>query len=313
MTLPASPNASTSKHTHSFSPSRCSPHSPAPPGPLQLPFSASPTSAHRLFPTRGIHVSLSLSLLYSPLSHSVLFPQGQSQSPPSSPQSSGQPGHPNTPLTSLPPPSPSPTQLQQHWSPCYSSHIPSHPRTFALAVHLPRFLPKVGSFLSIMSQLLSNIATHSHSVPKPLFLGFRAFGEDVLFCWFQCFLLSPHQADSSARAVTLVHLIHHGNPSSPHRARTTVNVCLVDRWMDEGQDPGAVGCQILTASLRPPPGVILPAVTHQAPVIIKFLQCFGKWGHKGVQTWGGGSHLPRRVSPRPGARRGSSEGAVRSP
>ena len=83
--------------------------------------------------------------------------------------------------------------------------------------------------------------------------------------------------------------------------------------MDEGQDPGAVGCQIFTASLRPPPGVILPAVTHQAPVIIKFLQCFGKWGHKGVQSWDGGSHLPRRVSPRPGARRGSSGGAVHSP
>ena len=60
--------------------------------------------------------------------------------------------------------------------------------------------------------------------------------------------------------------------------------------MDEGQDPGAVGCQIFTASLRPPPGVILPAVTHQAPVIIKFLQCFGKWGNKGVQSqeyWSG--------------------------
>ena len=152
MTLPASPNASTSKHTHSFSPSHCSPHSPAPPGPLQLPFSASPTSAHRLFPTSEIHVSLNLSLLYSPLSHGVLFPQGQSQSPPSSPQSSVQPGHPNTPLTSLPPLSPSPTQLQQHWSPCYSSNILPTPGPsnllFTCLDFFPRLAPSCQSCLN---------------------------------------------------------------------------------------------------------------------------------------------------------------------
>ena len=104
----------------------------------------------------------------------------------SKPESSQQPTKlcttwpPQHPLTSLPPLSPSPTQLQQHWSPCSSSNTPSHPTTFALAVHLPRFLPQVRSFLSVMSQLLSNIATHSHSVPQPLFLGFRAFGDDLI-------------------------------------------------------------------------------------------------------------------------------------
>ena len=100
---------------------------------------------------RGLHVNLNLSFLSSPPSHGFHLPQNQSQSqsPLDSPQGSAQPDHP-CPSELISELISSPIRLLPQWFPCSSSP----PQGLCTCCSACWILPKVGSFLSIRSQLL---------------------------------------------------------------------------------------------------------------------------------------------------------------
>lgn len=174
---------------------------------------------------RGIHGSLNQSLLCAPPSHGFHLPTAHrlcTTCPPAAlcprllPSPPRPRGFSHSDLLALPP-----------------THLPTS-AAWHLLFHLPGIFPKAGSSLSIRSQtLLSKLAPLRHPLPHPLFRGFMALWNYLVLCLIG-FCVSSHLRSrlKPCESCDLVHLIHLGGPSSPHRAIRTANVCWMDEWMD---------------------------------------------------------------------------------